>query len=214
MINTGRCKVSAGDGSDAYRVFWPQADRATYELRSHEQRRWYVEQSEGHDDRIVSLALVLLGGGSGRGAGGGCGGAGAAGGLRDRVVWAAMVAEGRVRVQQRGAAVPRAGVHDLRAWHSGVAPGVIDRQRTTGFSGACEPVSYDANRRRNVSWTVPHPRLLSESRTRLSAPTHAGRNWPTSLRCADSSRATARTDATALSARRRKRAPRSAPHGG
>ena len=57
MINTGRCNVSAGAGSDADREVWPQADRAKYEMRSHEQRRWYVAESESHDDRIVRLAL-------------------------------------------------------------------------------------------------------------------------------------------------------------
>jgi hypothetical protein len=30
---------------------------AKYEMRANQLLRWYVEESEGHDDRVVSLAL-------------------------------------------------------------------------------------------------------------------------------------------------------------
>jgi hypothetical protein len=57
MVNTGRCTVFAGDGSEDYRDFWRQAALAKYEMKANNLMRWYVEESEGHDDRVVSLAL-------------------------------------------------------------------------------------------------------------------------------------------------------------
>lgn len=57
MINTGRCRVYAGDGSDEYRAFWAEAEAARYEMRANEQMTFYVPESEGHDDFLTSLAL-------------------------------------------------------------------------------------------------------------------------------------------------------------
>jgi hypothetical protein len=57
MINTGRCTVFAGDGSEDHIDFWRQAALAQYEMRANNLMRWYVAESEGHDDRLMSLAL-------------------------------------------------------------------------------------------------------------------------------------------------------------
>ncbi len=57
MVNTGRCRVYAGDGSAEYRAFWSKAEAARYELRANEQMAFYVPDSEGHDDFVMSLAL-------------------------------------------------------------------------------------------------------------------------------------------------------------
>jgi hypothetical protein len=57
MINTGRCRLYAGDGSEEYREFWHQVERARYEMRANEQLRWHVPEAEGHDDFLTSLAL-------------------------------------------------------------------------------------------------------------------------------------------------------------
>ena len=57
MINTGRCRLYAGDGSEEYRAFWAEAEAARYEMRANEQMNFYVPASEGHDDFLMSLAL-------------------------------------------------------------------------------------------------------------------------------------------------------------
>jgi hypothetical protein len=57
MVNTSRCTVFAGDGSEDHQDFWRQAALAKYEMKANNLMRWYVEESEGHDDRLVSLAL-------------------------------------------------------------------------------------------------------------------------------------------------------------
>jgi hypothetical protein len=57
MVNTGRCRMFAADGSEDYIDFWKQASLAKYEMRANQLMRWYVEESEGHDDRLMSLAL-------------------------------------------------------------------------------------------------------------------------------------------------------------
>jgi len=57
MINTGRCRVYAGDGSEEYRALRAEAEAARYEMRANEQMTFYVPDSEGHDDFLMSLAL-------------------------------------------------------------------------------------------------------------------------------------------------------------
>ncbi len=57
MVNTGRCRVYAVDGSEEIRAFWAEAEAARYELRAGEQMTFYVPDSEGHDDFLMSLAL-------------------------------------------------------------------------------------------------------------------------------------------------------------
>ncbi len=50
MVNTGRCRVYAGDGSEEYRALRAEAAAARYEMRANEQMAFYVPDSEGHDD--------------------------------------------------------------------------------------------------------------------------------------------------------------------
>ena len=57
MINTGRCRLYAADGSNEYRAFWAEVEAARYEMRANEQMSFYVPESAGHDDLLVSLAL-------------------------------------------------------------------------------------------------------------------------------------------------------------
>ncbi len=57
MVNTGRCRVYAGDGSEEYRAFWAEAAAARYEMRANEQMTFYVPDAAGHDDFLMSLAL-------------------------------------------------------------------------------------------------------------------------------------------------------------
>ena len=57
MVNTGRCRVYTGDGSEEYQAFWAEAVAARYEMRANEQMTFYVPDSEGHDDFLMSLAL-------------------------------------------------------------------------------------------------------------------------------------------------------------
>lgn len=57
MINTGRCRVYARDGSDDAMAFWRETALARYEMRANEQIRWWVPETDGHDDYLVSLAL-------------------------------------------------------------------------------------------------------------------------------------------------------------
>ncbi len=57
MINSGRCGMYAGDGSEEYRAFWAEVEQARYDMGAHEQMRWYVPEAQGHDDFLASLAL-------------------------------------------------------------------------------------------------------------------------------------------------------------
>jgi len=57
MINSGRCGMYAGDGSEEYREFWAEVEQARYDMGAHEQMRWYVPEAQGHDDFLASLAL-------------------------------------------------------------------------------------------------------------------------------------------------------------
>lgn len=57
MINTGRCRVYAPDGSPECQSFWAEAAAARYEMRANQHMTFYVPESEGHDDFLVSLAL-------------------------------------------------------------------------------------------------------------------------------------------------------------
>lgn len=57
IVNTGRCTVYAGDGSEDARSFWSEVELARYEMRANEQIRWYVPETVGHNDYLMSLAL-------------------------------------------------------------------------------------------------------------------------------------------------------------
>jgi hypothetical protein len=58
-INSGRLKVYKGDGSGEYKEFWWEMERARSQYRASQTMNFYVEPSEGHDDFLMSLALVV-----------------------------------------------------------------------------------------------------------------------------------------------------------
>ncbi len=58
-INSGRIKMYLGDGSPEYREFWGQVDKARSYYRASQTMNFYVSPSEGHDDFLMSLALLV-----------------------------------------------------------------------------------------------------------------------------------------------------------
>ena len=58
-INSGRLKMYAGDGSQEYREFWSQMERAKSTFRPSQTMNFYVDPAEGHDDFLTSLALLV-----------------------------------------------------------------------------------------------------------------------------------------------------------
>lgn len=58
-INSGRLKMYRGDGSAQYQEFWTQMERAKSQYRPSQTMNFYVDPSEGHDDYLMSLALVV-----------------------------------------------------------------------------------------------------------------------------------------------------------
>ena len=58
-INAGRLKVYSGDGSEGYQEFWLEMEQAKSQYRPSQTMNFYVDPSEGHDDFLMSLALVV-----------------------------------------------------------------------------------------------------------------------------------------------------------
>jgi hypothetical protein len=58
-INSGRLKVYAREGSDECREFWKELERAKCHYRPSQTINFYVSASEGHDDFLMSLALLV-----------------------------------------------------------------------------------------------------------------------------------------------------------
>jgi hypothetical protein len=58
-INSGRVKMYSSDGSDEYREFWSEMERAKSTFRPSQTMNFYVDPAEGHDDFLMSLALVV-----------------------------------------------------------------------------------------------------------------------------------------------------------
>jgi hypothetical protein len=57
-INSGRLKMYKRDGSPEYQEFWLEMERARSVYRASQTMNFYVEPSQGHDDFLMSLALV------------------------------------------------------------------------------------------------------------------------------------------------------------
>jgi len=57
-INSGRLKVYKGDGSEEYKEFRHEMEKARSQYRPSQTMNFYVDPSQGHDDFIMSLALV------------------------------------------------------------------------------------------------------------------------------------------------------------
>jgi len=58
-INSGRLKSYKGDGSEEYREFWFEMEKAKSQFRPSQTMNFYVDPSEGHDDFLMSLALLV-----------------------------------------------------------------------------------------------------------------------------------------------------------
>jgi hypothetical protein len=58
-VNSGRLKTYAGDGSDEHRELWQELERAKCHYRPSQTVNFYVSASEGHDDFLMSLALLV-----------------------------------------------------------------------------------------------------------------------------------------------------------
>jgi hypothetical protein len=58
-INSGRLKMYKGDGSEEYREFWGEMEKARSQYRASQTMNFYVEPAQGHDDFLMSLALLV-----------------------------------------------------------------------------------------------------------------------------------------------------------
>jgi len=58
-INSGRLKMYAGDGSPEYQEFWSEMERARSQYRPNQTMNFYVDPTQGHDDFLMSLALLV-----------------------------------------------------------------------------------------------------------------------------------------------------------
>ncbi len=57
-INGGRLKVYKPDGSEECQVFWEEMENAKSSYRPNQTMNFFVEPCRGHDDFLISLALV------------------------------------------------------------------------------------------------------------------------------------------------------------
>ena len=57
-VNSGRLKVYAGDGSPEYRECWREMETARSHYRPNQTLSFYVDPAQGHDDFLMSLALL------------------------------------------------------------------------------------------------------------------------------------------------------------
>ena len=58
MVNSGRLKMYAADGSAEFRWFWFEMEKAKSHYRPSQTMNFYVDPSQGHDDFLMSLALL------------------------------------------------------------------------------------------------------------------------------------------------------------
>jgi hypothetical protein len=58
-INSGRVKMYAADGSEEYGEFWHEMEKARSNFRPNQTMNFYVDPSEGHDDFLMSFALLV-----------------------------------------------------------------------------------------------------------------------------------------------------------
>ena len=58
-INSGRLKMYQGDGSDEYQEFWFEMEKARSQFRASQTMNFYVDPAQGHDDFLMSLALLV-----------------------------------------------------------------------------------------------------------------------------------------------------------
>ena len=60
-INSGRLKIYAGDGSPEYQECRLELERARSHFRPNQTMNFYVDPAQGHDDFLMSLALLVEG---------------------------------------------------------------------------------------------------------------------------------------------------------
>jgi len=58
-VNSGRLKMYAGDGSPEEQEFWFEMEKAKSQYRPSRTMNFYVDPGEGHDDFLMSLALLV-----------------------------------------------------------------------------------------------------------------------------------------------------------
>ena len=58
-VNSGRLKIYKGDGSEEEQEFWAEMERAKSQYRPSRTMNFYVDPAQGHDDFLMSLALVV-----------------------------------------------------------------------------------------------------------------------------------------------------------
>jgi len=58
-VNSGRLKMYACDGSVECQTFWSEMEKARSHYRPSQTLSFYVDPTEGHDDFLMSLALVV-----------------------------------------------------------------------------------------------------------------------------------------------------------
>ncbi len=58
-VDSGRLKMYASDSSDEYRDFWLEMEKAVRVIRPNSTMNFFVNPSEGHDDFLISLALLV-----------------------------------------------------------------------------------------------------------------------------------------------------------
>ncbi|MFH1032424.1 MAG: hypothetical protein V1767_07695 [Chloroflexota bacterium] len=58
-INSGRLKIYRSDGSPEAQEFWFEVERARSQYRPSQTMNFYLDPSEGHDDFLMSLALLV-----------------------------------------------------------------------------------------------------------------------------------------------------------
>ncbi|MBI4186068.1 MAG: hypothetical protein HY530_00995 [Chloroflexi bacterium] len=58
-INSGRLKMYSGDGSAECREFWFEMEKARSQYRPSQTMNFYVDPAQGHDDFLMSLALLV-----------------------------------------------------------------------------------------------------------------------------------------------------------
>ena len=58
-VNSGRLKMYAAYGSSEFQEFWSEMDNAKSQYRPNQTLNFYVDPAKGHDDFLMSLALVL-----------------------------------------------------------------------------------------------------------------------------------------------------------
>jgi len=58
-VNSGRVKMYRSDGSQEYKRFWEEAQKAKACYQAGQNLNFYVDRSDGHDDFLMSLALTV-----------------------------------------------------------------------------------------------------------------------------------------------------------